>query len=341
MSVTIDPSETRRPAPPAPRPSRANLRLVLLSGAGLLGLAGFTAFAFATLGSLAGPQFARPTLATASATPASLGRNASEWPDLRDGVPVLAPAQPKPVAAVPDQPAAAPKAALLPAAIAPPTAPVAEVKPSQAKPADAKPVDATSLQAKSLEPKSWESKPAGVTLAEARPPEQRVSEALPVEKPTAAPVATKPARLPPIENAAVLPPARPASLVPATRTAALIAPLPNETTRSRATNGTFTALAPEGPKHNPVAKTPETRASVDKPVVVKPVATKPVVAKAASAKPAKPETAPAPQVAQAEPEPEQTEFLGVKVPSLAPAGRKIAESVEALGNAVRNLPDHF
>ena len=334
MSVTIDPSETRRPAPPAPRPSRANLRLVLLSGAGLLGLAGFTAFAFATLGSLAGPQFTRPTLATVSATPASLGRNASEWPDLRDGVPVLAPAQSKPVAAVPAQPAAAPKAALLPAAVAPPTAPVAEVKPSQAKP-----VDATSLQAKSLEPKSWESKPAGATLAEARPPEQRVSEALPVEKPTAAPVATKPARLPPIENAAVLPPARPASLVPATRTAALIAPLPSETTRSRATNGTFTALAPEGPKHNPVAKTPETRASVDKPVVVKPVATKPVVAKAASAKPAKPETAP--QVAQAEPEPEQTEFLGVKVPSLAPAGRKIAESVEALGNAVRNLPDHF
>lgn len=334
MSVTIDPSETRRPAPPAPRPSRANLRLVLLSGAGLLGLAGFTAFAFATLGSLAGPQFTRPTLATVSATPASLGRNASEWPDLRDGVPVLAPAQSKPVAAVPAQPAAAPKAALLPAAVAPPTAPVAEVKPSQAKP-----VDATSLQAKSLEPKSWESKPAGATLAEARPPEQRVSEALPVEKPTAAPVATKPARLPPIENAAVLPPARPASLVQATRTAALIAPLPSETTRSRATNGTFTALAPEGPKHNPVAKTPETRASVDKPVVVKPVATKPVVAKAASAKPAKPETAP--QVAQAEPEPEQTEFLGVKVPSLAPAGRKIAESVEALGNAVRNLPDHF
>jgi hypothetical protein len=71
------------------------------------------------------------------------------------------------------------------------------------------------------------------------------------------------------------------------------------------------------------------------------VVTKPTVARAQSVKPAKPETAAAPQVAQAEPEPEQTEFLGVKVPSLAPAGRKIAESVEALGNAVKSLPDHF
>jgi hypothetical protein len=31
----------------------------------------------------------------------------------------------------------------------------------------------------------------------------------------------------------------------------------------------------------------------------------------------------------------------MKVPSLAPAGRKIAEGVEALGNAVRNLPSAF
>lgn len=326
MSVAIDPSETRRPAAPAPHPSRVNLRVVLLSGAGLLGLAGFTAFAFAALGSLAGPQFTRPTLATASATPASLGHNASEWPDLRDGVPALAPSRPKPIAAVPDQPPAA-KAELLPAAVTLHAAQVADIRRIQEKPTDARPVDA---------------KLAGPKVAEVR-----AAEAMPV----ATPVVAKPARLPQIENVAVLPPARPASLVPATRTATLIAPLPNETTRSRATNGTFTALAPETPKHSPVAAKAEVRTTVAKPAEAKsaetksaetkPVVTKPTVARAQSVKPAKPATAAAPQVAQAEPEPEQTEFLGVKVPSLAPAGRKIAESVEALGNAVKSLPDHF
>ncbi|KQT70771.1 hypothetical protein ASG51_11705 [Methylobacterium sp. Leaf465] len=323
MSVTIDPSETRRPVAPAPRPSRVKLRVVLLSGAGILGLAGFTAFAFATLGNLAGPQFTRPTLATASATPASLGHNASEWPDLRDGVPALAPARSKSVAAAPDQPSAAPTAERPPAAVAPPAARVAEVRPREVRTVDAKPI--------------------GVTVAEARTPAVRAPEAIPVEKPAAVPVAAKPARLPPIESAAVLPPARPASLVPVTRTATLIAPLPNETTRSRATNGTFTALTPEAPKHSPVAKATETKPSIVKSSIVKssvgkPVVAKPLVAKAPSGTP---ETASAPPVAQAEPEPEQTEFLGVKVPSLAPAGRKIAESVEALGNAVKNLPDHF
>jgi hypothetical protein len=182
----------------------------------------------------------------------------------------------------------------------------------------------------------------------------KAPEVQPVEKPAVLAVAPKPPRLPPIENAAVLPPARPASLVPATRTAALIAPLPNETTRSRATNGTFTALAPEGD-----AATHKSAATVAKPAAVKPAAVKPAAqpvaakplakpaeaksaeAKSAASKAVASKAAAAPQVAQAEPEPEQTEFLGVKVPSLAPAGRKIAESVEAFGNAVKSLPDRF
>ncbi len=335
MSVAIDPSETRRPAAPSPRPSRVNLRVALLSGAGLLGLAGFTAFAFAALGSLAGPQFTRPTLATASATPTGLGSNASEWPDLRDGVPALAPSRPKPVAAVPDQPPAA-KAERLPAAVSPPAAQVADVRRVQETSMEVKSMDARPVDVKSVDTKPLDAKAAGPKVAEVRAPE-----AMPVEKPAAASVVAKPVRLPQIENAAVLPPARPASLVPATRTATVIAPLPNETTRSRATNGTFTALAPETPKHSPVAPKAEARTTAAKPAAPKPAADRSSVARAQSAKPAKPETAAAPQVAQAEPEPEQTEFLGVKVPSLAPAGRKIAESVEALGNAVKSLPDHF
>ncbi|KQP31167.1 hypothetical protein ASF49_11375 [Methylobacterium sp. Leaf104] len=299
MSVTIDPSETRRPAA-APRPSRVNLRVVLLSGLGVLGLAGFAAIASTTLGSLAGPQFTRPTLAKATAAGSGLGNSASDWPDLRDGVPALAPAAPKTVAAAPEGaavPVAAAKAELLPAAIAPPVVQVA-------RGAAATPTDVKVPEAKPTE-----------TLAET-----------PAQKPAVLAAAPKPPRLPQIENASVLPPARPASLVPATRTAALIAPLPNETTRSRATGGTFTALTPE--------REPEKR----KPVVSAAHA-RPALAKAAAKPPAA--AAAAAQVAQAEPEPEQTEFLGVKVPSFAPAGRKIAESVEALGNAVKSLPDHF
>ncbi|WP_331297743.1 hypothetical protein [Methylobacterium oryzae] len=43
-------------------------------------------------------------------------------------------------------------------------------------------------------------------------------------------------------------------------------------------------------------------------------------------------------VAQAEPaEAEDTEVLGIKLPSLAPAGRKLKESVDALGDAVKNV----
>lgn len=152
-------------------------------------------------------------------------------------------------------------------------------------------------------------------------------------------VAAKPARLPPIENAAVLPPARPAALVPVTRNATLIAPTQNETTRSRATNGTFTALSSEreAPKHPPTALA-HAKPVEAKPLAAKPVAPKPVaVAKPA---PAKVAAASAPEP-QAEAEPEHTEVFGLKVPSLAPAGRKLAEGVEALGNAVKSLPDRF
>ncbi len=43
-------------------------------------------------------------------------------------------------------------------------------------------------------------------------------------------------------------------------------------------------------------------------------------------------------VAQADAaEPEETEVLGIKLPSLAPAGRKLKESVDALGDAVRKV----
>jgi hypothetical protein len=72
------------------------------------------------------------------------------------------------------------------------------------------------------------------------------------------------------------------------------------------------------------------------------VPAKPTVARAAVA--VAEATAPKAQAAQAPTEaeqPESTEVFGLKVPSLAPAGRKIQESVEALGKAIKSLPDRF
>ena len=281
MPVTIDPSEAPNPASPAPHPARPRLRLVLLSGLGVLGLAGFTALASSVLGGLAGPQVPRATIKTAA-----VSQKASDWPDLRDGVPALAPIRPL-VEKPPLESSASEK----------PTPPVASPPPIQARAPIAVPEQAPL--------------PAALTPAEA-PPQKRAEPA----------AAQKPARLPLIENAAVLPPARPASLVPPARTTVTLAPSPAETTRSRATSGTFTALPPEreAPKRKPPAPVAQ--------------AAKPTSAKVAAAN-----AAPATPVAEAEPE--TTEVFGLKVPSLAPAGRRFAEGVEALGNAVKNLPDRF
>ena len=294
MPVTIDPSETRSPAVPASRPSRLHLRIVLLSGLGVLGLAGFAALASSMLGGLAGPQYTRPTLQSAATA-----QKASEWPDLRDGVPALAPARVEPVKVV-DQKSDKAKADT-PASV------------TGTVPADAK-ITATppSIQAAVAQPAIT---PAAVT-PEAPASQKRIEAA----------ATPKPARLPPIENAAVLPPARPADLVPAARTATLIPPSPNETTRSRATSGTFTALTSE--REAPAKRVAPTPAAHAKPAAVKPV-------------PAKVAAAAAPPEPPAEAEAEHTEVFGMKVPSLAPAGRKIAEGVEALGNAVKNLPNSF
>jgi ribosomal protein L12E/L44/L45/RPP1/RPP2 len=116
-------------------------------------------------------------------------------------------------------------------------------------------------------------------------------------------------RLPNIEPAALLPPVRIAVTVPPARVAALVAPLSGETVRARAAETAFAALPP--------APSPRPKAN------------------AAPRVKAEAQPAVTPAVAQ-EAEPEHTEVFGLKVPSLAPAGRKIAESVEALGNAVKN-----
>ncbi|MCJ2057365.1 hypothetical protein MKL09_12445 [Methylobacterium sp. J-048] len=117
--------------------------------------------------------------------------------------------------------------------------------------------------------------------------------------------------------------------LPPTRTAALQPPRASETVKAR-----DVAVSPIAPAAKPVATTPAA-ASAEKPSRKAVAVTKPPVAKkiADAAKPG----AAAATVAQAEPADEETEVLGIKLPSLAPAGRKLKESVDALGDAVKKV----
>ncbi|GJD97777.1 hypothetical protein [Methylobacterium iners] len=239
-------------ADPAKQPARnvrlpAIVRAGALACAGIAGLAGLSAGAYWMLSGLAGPP----------PRPVRIASVASEWPDLKDGLPALAPAA-----------AATPPRNAEPFAVAKSNT---DIKSS---------TDVTSSTA----PKAGEETGKVRALA-------------------------SPVRLPNIEPAAVLAPARIAVTVPPARVVALVAPLSGETVRARAAETAFAALPP-APSPRPKANAaPRVRAEA--------------------------QPAAAPAVAQ-EPEPEHTEVFGLKVPSLAPAGRKIAESVEALGNAVKD-----
>ena len=288
MSIAIDPTE-RRVAAEVPAhavrkpPSRVG-RLALITVLGGVGLVGLSAGAYSMLSGLAGPPPSK----------VRLGRVSADWPDLRDGVPALAPSH-RSTDAVP--------------ARAPADAALADPAPARVAVA---PVDTKAPELKAPENRAAEAKPV---------------EMKPVQVAGVAPPA-RPARLPAIENAATVPAAPAVALVEKARTAPLVAPTPVETTRARATTGaTFAALPPA----------PTETAPKPKPA--------PVVARTKPA--AKPAAAPAEKVAAAqpaqaaEPEAEETEMFGMKVPSLAPVGRKLAEGVEALGNAVKRFPEQF
>lgn len=143
--------------------------------------------------------------------------------------------------------------------------------------------------------------------------------------------AGRPARpLPAIVNVPVIGPARQASLVAPARTVAPAAPLASETVRARTAAAAF-AASPDEPRAAPRVAPP---ARADKPVAAdKPASVKAVAGRKSVAV----EAAAAPEPAADE----DTEVFGLKVPSLAPAGRKIRESVQALGDAVKGLPDRF
>ena len=148
--------------------------------------------------------------------------------------------------------------------------------------------------------------------------------------PDPAPVAPPPApgakasgRMLPRESVRlVAPQGEAASVVSAPRGVALLRPLASETVKARtAAASTFTALAPE-----------DTTASVAEPAR-EPVTPREVVkprVKAASVKPARAAAteAPAPAAsAVADTDSDETEVLGVKIPSLAATGRKLREAL--------------
>lgn len=187
MSVTIDPSDAR-PAPlraASPRrPVAPLLRTLALVTLGGIGLVGFSVGAYSMLGQLARPQPAKVLIS----------HKAGEWPDLKDGIPAMAPASrdlakpaswnadaaPPPAASAPSPiastaPATPRKAAPPPmemAAVVDPARLVPVVKPS-AIAALVPPTSAETVRAR-----------AGETRVTALPPE-------PASPPAARPVAKK------------------------------------------------------------------------------------------------------------------------------------------------------
>jgi hypothetical protein len=302
MPIAIDPSETRTQTKPGKAPIG---RLVLLGGLGIGGIVGLSVTANALLSGLAGP----PPM------PVSLSRTAANWPELKDGVPDLVTRSPV-------------KAIALPAADSAPPAKVASADPDV-------PLVMTPATDSALRPSlAGASDSPAASKATAKNPSLPIPSA---RTPAAAPAAANapkvtavpapPRRPPMIENAALIGPSREAPVLAPAKTAVAVAPLRTETVRARSAESAFAALPPEPAKAAAEAAKPA-KAAAAKP---KPDA---------KAKPAAVAQA-APVQAVAEAEPETTEVFGLKLPSLAPAGRKIRESVEALGDAVRGIPEKF
>ncbi|GEP02995.1 hypothetical protein [Methylobacterium oxalidis] len=300
MNVSIDPSEARtaavsgdaepsRQAATTSRPALGGkLRIVLLGGLALGGVAAFSSASMSFLGGLAGPP----------PKPIAINRSAADWPDLRDGVPALATGSVAREAAVVTQPAETP-ALPLPE----PVAPLRAALDAQAQPSEI-----------------------------AAPAPQPVP-----ARPAAEKVPAK--RAPMIENVATVAPAREAVVVSAVKTAHALSPARSQTVKARTADVAFAALPPEPAKET--AKEAAKEAFKDAPKEAAKPRSKTAAAKPPAARKTEVASAePAPTAAAAD-EPETTEVFGLKVPSLAPAGRKLRESVEALGEAVKGLPEKF
>ncbi|MDP4005002.1 hypothetical protein [Methylobacterium sp. NEAU K] len=273
IDLALDPSDTRPARAPDTQPGRVlNLRVVLFSVVGAGALVGFGVAATTLMAGIAAPQPAK--IASSS--------RAADWPELKDGLPVVAgtnlPAAPAAKPAEPELPA--PRMAALPDGMSAFTAP------SKSAPAPAK------------------------VVAAPEAPTKRI--------PTPVPVA-------------LVAPGRQVVPLPPARTAALLPPRASETVRAR-------ELAEPAalPAAKPVASAPGAPAALLERTekARKAAAARKIPAAAKIAENGKAASA----VAQAEaPDAEETEVLGIKLPSLAPAGRKLKESVDALGDAVKKV----
>ncbi len=307
--LLLDSSETRPTRTAAAGPVRRSwTRPILIGGACAAVLAGFGVAASTVLADLIAPS--KLSYRTAIGTGA-----ASSWPDLKDGLPAVAGAPVKVTTTKTDPaPAAsAPRMASLSdpmAYAAAPAAPQAAVVPSQ-------PVPAPSRR-----------EPEAPTVRIPVPTQVTVLPPPPVTKPV------PPGRL----VVAVAP--RPSEIVRARDETPPVAEAPPRQEAPRLREAVAPKPAAEKPtaKPTPVAAAKPAPAASAKPVAVAkatPAPDKTPKPAAAAHKPATPAPAPV-RTAAAEPESDDTEILGMKIPSLAPAGRKLKDGVSALGDAVRN-----
>lgn len=166
--------------------------------------------------------------------------------------------------------------------------------------------------------------PIAAPAASTSAPRSVAIAALPAAAALAEP-ATK--RLPNATIVTAIGPARQAVTLAPGRTAALQPPLASETVRAR------TEADPVA-KPDPVGRAAVTQAGIAPTTVPE----KPKRQAVTVRRPVPAGTAAAPAtVASAEAPEQETEVLGIKLPSLAPAGKKLREGVDALGEAVRNV----
>lgn len=298
--LSLDTSERRTArVAAAPQGKRSLARPLLLSVAGAALLSGFAVAASSVMAGLVTPI---PRLTQ----PPAIGQGlASSWPDLKDGLPARAGEPVKITESQVETPKAAP---------------------------------GPRMASFSADPKAFDGGTPTLPTPQPKPVAQRPAPVKPTER---IPVPTE------VAVQASVPAAR---IVTPSRTVAALAPRPSETVRARdeavqvaeepakvapPKPVAVATPAPAKPKPAPVATAKPTLEPVK---AAKAETPKPTV-KAAAAKPAPAPAVAKPavtQTASAEADSDETEILGVKLPSLAPTGRKIKDSVSALGDAVRS-----
>ncbi len=331
MPVEIDPSEVRRPRgdPSAGLRARLSARLgrpAMLAALGLVGVGGFAGLAAAAYPAISDMLRPRPPQV-------HFGRVA-DMPEIKDGVPALrtTPVRQVPLPQAPGNPTPVLQAAATSEAVPPLTPPVASAalldpKPNaltQGAPARGFSSQGTA-QGSSAQGGAVQGKPAqnsgspsadvaATGTAAALQPVPAIPKARETPRPVAAPrdavtprvaprtVAREPVPLPPSREKVAEPKATPR-------------PAPVRE-----------AKADARPESKPVPG----RHAAEKPVAEKRQAEKPVAEKPVARR-EKPEAHQRSAAVQAAPAPEEpTRFLGVPMPDLAPAGRAIRETVDAV-----------